>query len=95
MKKAIVFAFCLLTLTNTALAGDIETIRVSCTIPAIPGVNAPALLSQESPVTQKLARNERQNEQKVQELIFSEERTFGQERKKKDAPSKVRTVYAR
>jgi len=49
MKKSLMIGVAvLLFLTELAQAGDSRTIGVSCTIPAIPGVNAPALVEEKT-----------------------------------------------
>ena len=45
-KKEILTGLLVLLMVSTAWAGDSVTISMSCTIPSIPGVNAPARLSQ-------------------------------------------------
>lgn len=45
-----------------ALAGDTVTIRVSCSIPAIPGVNAPPLDSKEETIEKEVAEEKVEKE---------------------------------
>ncbi len=62
-KGVLVFFFALCCVTHLAYAGDTTSLPVSCTIPAIPGVNTP-LLEQEqvqlSPETEKLIQQDAQ-----------------------------------
>ncbi|HPT39707.1 MAG TPA: hypothetical protein PL125_05885 [Candidatus Omnitrophota bacterium] len=45
-KREILTVLLLLLMVSAAWAGDSVTISMSCTIPAIPGVNAPARVSE-------------------------------------------------
>lgn len=60
-KGVLVFFFSLCCVTRFAYAGDTSSLPVSCTIPAIPGVNTP-LLEQEqvqlSPETEELIQQD-------------------------------------
>ncbi|MDD5120487.1 MAG: hypothetical protein PHR84_04180 [Candidatus Omnitrophica bacterium] len=45
-KKGILTGFLVLLIVSTVWAGDSVTIAMSCTIPSIPGVNAPPNISE-------------------------------------------------
>ncbi len=56
MIRHIVLTCCiLLGLTGLAIAGDSVTIKLSCVIPAIPGINAPAIAEAPAPQTEEPA----------------------------------------
>jgi hypothetical protein len=45
-KKTLLITLLVLFITSAAWAGDSVTIQMSCTIPSIPGVNAPPFVSE-------------------------------------------------
>lgn len=73
MKKIIVLTclFCLLTLLpKMLLAEDTRTIRISCTIPAIPGVNAPPFVERE----ERVKTNEDDQQKSSGKIVVAEEK---------------------
>ena len=82
IKKLMVGLTMLLFLTDMASAGDSYTISISCTIPEIPGVNAP--LIQEEAIIEQKAQNpqgetENESPQILQEDTEKEIRLANQE----------------
>lgn len=73
MKKTSTFVLVLIVLaflfTNVALAGDSLSFSISCTIPAIPGVNAPLIEEEKTQAKQDTpiqAKSEPQKETQTQ-----------------------------
>ncbi len=97
-----VFLFVLLLIfASSGFCGDSLNIQVSCTIPAIPGVNAPLLISEtkitEVKKTEYALQNDQQNTQQQPPLPMIQE-----DAQKKDTSEKetnltmlVKTLYPR
>lgn len=100
--KGSVMGWLLLFLVDAAFAGDSLSISVSCTIPAIPGINAPPFLERESIKTQEDLIKHPQNVES-QERIEDAIPTFIQEdiekeiilTDRKTSSIIVRTIYSR
>lgn len=97
MKKIISLAMVLITVLSVAdfaLAGDNVTLSISCTIPAIPGINAPPLLvkqglqqapgAEDPQQTQEAGYKESETQQKAETLFIAQE-----------LPGNIQILYSR
>ncbi len=88
MKKILIIGLIiLLSLMNVAIAGDSLSFTISCTIPAIPGLNAPlieekASETQMNDTTAREMKVQQENELDTQEIIQEDRET-------------VQTIYSR
>lgn len=96
-KKTLLTTLLVLFIVSTALAGESATIQVSCTIPSIPGVNAPPRISE-----RVLNINQREEITKKNTTATEGEQIIEKEETKETllaqgekVVSKVKTVYAR
>jgi hypothetical protein len=96
-KKTLLTTLLVLFIVSTALAGESATIQVSCTIPSIPGVNAPPRISE-----RVLNINQREEITKKNTTATEGEQIIEKEETKETllaqgekVISKVKTVYAR
>ncbi|MFA6129855.1 MAG: hypothetical protein WC731_02600 [Candidatus Omnitrophota bacterium] len=96
-KKEILTVLLVLLMASTVWAGDSVTISMSCTIPSIPGVNAPARMSE------RLVSNH-QREDVInnnaaatvdEEIIEKEERKENLLAQGEKVTREVRTIYSR
>jgi len=99
-KKSIINLIIWLSLANVAFAGDSLTLSVSCTIPAIPGLNAP-LIEEETIKTEEHTpeqpKSESQKEAQPQlppliEQDNQQEKIISEGQKKQII---VKTIYSR
>jgi hypothetical protein len=108
MKKIPFFVFVLLLITPALLSvnpvfaeGDSCTIVVSCTVPAIPGVNAPALLEEETlkpaPVESAEIKEEPQGQSPEPSFATIADEEIGEVKSPEGGSSLmlVRTIYPR
>ena len=89
----------LLSLAGISFAGDSHTISVSCTIPEIPGVNAPAVVEEKTvkidtsiPAQQEV---ETQEETKKHAVIQEETEKEVLMAKQQNSSVVVQTIYSR
>ncbi|MDD5409228.1 MAG: hypothetical protein PHC71_03970 [Candidatus Omnitrophica bacterium] len=96
-KKEILTVLLVLLMASTVWAGDSVTISMSCTIPSIPGVNAPARMSE------RLVSNH-QREDVInnnaaatvdEQIIEKEERKENLLAQGEKVTRNVRTIYSR
>lgn len=96
-KKTLLTTLLVLFIASVAWAGDSMTIQMSCTIPSIPGVNAPPLLSE------RLLKNSQQEEvakknttaTEGEQIIVKEETKEILLAQGEKVTTQVRTIYAR
>ena len=96
-KKTLLTTLLVLFVVSAAWAGDSVTIQMSCTIPAIPGVNAPPLMSE------RLLKNSRQEEvakknttaTEGEQIIEKEETRETLLAQGEKVTTQVKTIYAR
>lgn len=81
----------LLLLLDSAFAGNNASFAVSCTIPAIPGVNV-ALLEQEQIETKPVAKPQEKTPEQAQEIMQQDSQTTSTNTQ---AQVLVKTFYAR
>jgi hypothetical protein len=95
-KKGILTVALVLFITSFAWAGDSVTISMSCTIPAIPGVNAPPLISERS-VKNKLEEVAKKNTDATEgeQLIEKEETKEILLAQGEKVTARVKTIYTR
>ena len=99
LLKMILVITAILFTAASGFAGDSVTISVSCTIPVIPGVNAPALTNEnirqmEPAKMYKPAAGQKQEVKKDETSLILQENTEN-EAKTEGGPVLVRTVYSR
>jgi hypothetical protein len=111
MKKIAVILIILtvilpLSFATNCLAGNSQSITISCTIPAIPGVNAPAIeektvRSEDKKSTPsqtqnpKIAKNEEEKNSKSPNVIQQEEEKLTMLAKEQNKKVIVQTIYSR
>ncbi len=96
-KKTLLTGLAVLLMVSTAWAGDSATIRMSCTIPAIPGVNAPPFIKE------NLINDGKTEEMVKKNATATEGEQFIEKEETKETllaqgekvTTKIRTVYSR
>jgi len=96
-RKTVLTILLVLFIASAAWAGDSVTIQMSCTIPSIPGVNAPPLLSERT-----LRMNQREEIMKKNTTATEGEQIIEKEETKENllaqgekVTTQVRTIYTR
>jgi len=96
-KKTFLTTLLALFVISAASAGDSVTVQMSCTIPAIPGVNAPPLISE-----RLLKNNQREEIAKKNTTATEDEQIIEKEEIKETllaqgekVTTQVRTIYTR
>ena len=96
-KKEILTGLLVLLIVSTVWAGDSVTISMSCTIPSIPGVNAPARIPET--LIRNFQREDVANKNSTatvgEEIIEKEERKEILLAQGEKVTTKVRTIYTR
>jgi len=96
-KKEILTGLLVLLMVSTVWAGESITISMFCTIPAIPGVNAPALVPEE--LLRNYQRQDVANKNSTatvgEEIIEKEERKETLLAQGEKVTAAVRTIYTR
>ena len=96
-KKGILTGLLILLMVSSVWAGDSVTISMSCTIPSIPGVNAPARVSQA--LMQNYQRIDVANKNSTatvgEEFIEKEERKETLLAQGEKVTTNVKTIYTR
>ncbi|MDD5561467.1 MAG: hypothetical protein PHT50_05000 [Candidatus Omnitrophica bacterium] len=96
-KKEILTGLLVLFAVSTAWAGDSVTISMSCTIPSIPGVNAPARIPET--LIKNYQREDVANKNSTatvdEEIIEKEERKENLLAQGEKVTRQVRTIYTR
>lgn len=97
VKKEILTILLVLLMTSAVWAGDSVTISMSCTIPSIPGVNAPARMSERliSNHQREDVINNNTNATVDEEFIEKEERKESLLAQGEKVTRKVKTIYTR
>ena len=96
-RKILLSTLLVLFIVSTAWAGDSVTIQMSCTIPAIPGVNAPPLVSE------RLLRNSQREEVAKKNTTATEGEQIIEKEETKEillaqgekVTTQVKTIYTR
>jgi hypothetical protein len=96
-KKTLLAVLSVLFIVSAAWAGDSVTIQMSCTIPSIPGVNAPPLIPEK---TLRISQREEVIKNNItategEQIIEKEETKENLLAQGEKVISKVKTVYAR
>lgn len=96
-RKGLLTTLLVLLIASAAWAGDSVTISMSCTIPAIPGVNAPPLMTENS-----LKNSQREEVTKKNTTATEEEQIIEKEERKEillaqgeKVTTQVKTIYPR
>ena len=96
-KREILTGLLILLMVSTAWAGDSVTISMSCTIPSIPGVNAPARIPET--LIRNYLREDVANKNapatEREEIIEKEERKETLLAQGEKVTTEVRTIYTR
>ncbi len=96
-KKRILTGLLILLMVSTAWAGESVTISMSCTIPSIPGVNAPALVPEV--LMRNYQRQDVTNKNSTatvgEEIIEKEERKEVLLAQGEKVTTQVKTIYTR
>ena len=96
-KKEILTGLLVLLMVSTAWAGNSVTISMSCTIPSIPGVNAPALVPEV--LMRNYQRQDVTNNNSTatvgEEIIEKEERKEVLLAQGEKVTTQVKTIYTR
>lgn len=100
MRKYVVFIAALMSalfLADCASAGDSVSIQMSCTIPAIPGVNAPPFPEQNTAKAGAIVAPEPQEQQEENEspAILQEDTEEVRLADGSNALARVKTIYSR
>ena len=96
-KKDILTGLLVLSMVSTVWAGDSVTISMSCTIPSIPGVNAPPLVSERLLKNNQLEEVTKKNTTATEgeQIIEKEETKETLLAQGEKVTTQVRTIYTR
>jgi len=95
--KGLLTTLLVLLIASAAWAGDSVTISMSCTIPSIPGVNAPPLVSEKSIKNSQREEVVKKNTDATEggQIIEKEERKEILLAQGEKVTTQVKTIYAR
>ena len=97
--KSIASLIILLSLANVVFAGDSLSLSISCTIPVIPGVNAPLIEQETSKTVETAAQPKAKPEERIQPQTPTMIQEDSQEEKTASDGQKsaviVKTIYSR
>ncbi len=96
-KTGLLTTLLVLLIISTVWAGDSVTISMSCTIPSIPGVNAPPLVSEKLITNSKREEIAKKNTGATEgeQIIEKQERKESLLAQGEKVTTEVRTIYTR